>query len=275
MVFGGDAVTHAWRTATVASGGETIYYEVTGADDAPVVVLTHGAGGSHAAWFQQVPVLAAAGYRVVTWDSRGFGNSTFTTGVLGADAAVADITAILAHAGIERVHLVGQSMGGWWATAFALAQPQRLSSLTLSNTVAGLWTDALFAHFTNVAASTRPDEGRLGVHSALGPSFLTRDPARAFLYQQLNTFHSPPMGAVVKSLTGGRVEHATLDALGIRILVITGTDDALFPAPLIRESASRLANATIVEIGDAGHSPYFERPAKYNAALLQFLADTP
>jgi len=36
---------HTWRTATVESSGETIYYEVTGADDAPAILLTHGAGG--------------------------------------------------------------------------------------------------------------------------------------------------------------------------------------------------------------------------------------
>ena len=78
-------MTHRWNAATVESGGESIYYEITGADDAAeTVVLTHGAGGSHAAWFQQVPALADAGYRVVTWDSRGFGNSTFTSGVLCA-----------------------------------------------------------------------------------------------------------------------------------------------------------------------------------------------
>jgi 3-oxoadipate enol-lactonase len=267
-------VTHRWRTATVASGGETIYYEVTGADDAPVVVLTHGAGGSHAAWFQQVPSLADAGYRVVTWDSRGFGRSTFTTGAIGADAAVDDLVAVLDAIGGARVHLVGQSMGGWWATAFALAQPQRLRSLTLSNTVAGLWTDALFEHFANfVAGAAGAGESRLGVHNALGRSFVTRDPARAFLYQQLNTFHAPPMAAVGRVLAGERVEHAALDALGIPILVITGTDDPLFPAPLVTESASRLANARVVEIGDAGHSPYFERPEEYNAALLRFLAE--
>jgi pimeloyl-ACP methyl ester carboxylesterase len=268
-------MTHAWRTATVASGGETIYYEVTGTDDAPAVVLTHGAGGSHAAWFQQVPALADAGYRVVTWDSRGFGRSTFATGTLGTDAAVADLVAVLDAAGIERAHLVGQSMGGWWVSAFALAHPHRLRSLTLSNTVAGLWTDELVEHFAHFAAgAAAPDDSRLGVHSALGPSLVRRDPARAFLYQQLNTFHDPPMGLVAHALTGSRIEHAALDAVGIPILVITGTDDALFPAPLVTDSASRLAHATIVEIGDAGHSPYFERPDEYNAALLRFLAAT-
>src|ERR1700704_4435202 len=136
-------MTHLWKTATVASGGETIYYEVTGADGAPAVVLTLGAGGSHAAWFQQVPALADAGYRVVTWDSRGFGRSTYDTGVLGCDAAVADLAAVLDAVGVQRAHLVGQSMGGWWVTAFALAHTSRVLSLTLSNTVGGLWTDAL------------------------------------------------------------------------------------------------------------------------------------
>jgi len=267
-------VTHRWQTASVASGGETIYYEVTGADDAPAVVLTHGAGGSHAAWFQQVPPLADAGYRVVTWDSRGFGRSTFTTGVMSADTAVDDLVAVLDAIGCKRVHLVGQSMGGWWATAFALAQPHRLRSLTLSNTVAGLWTDALFEHFANfVAGAAAADESRLGVHNAVGPSFAARDPAHAFLYQQLNTFHDPPMAAVGRVLADARIEHAALDALGIPILVITASDDALFPAPLVTDSASRLINARVVEIGDAGHSPYFERPDEYNAALLGFLAE--
>jgi 3-oxoadipate enol-lactonase len=267
-------MSHVWRTETVESGGERIYYEVTGPDDAPAVVLTHGAGGSHAAWFQQVPALADAGYRVVTWDARGFGNSTFDRGEFSTDTAIAALGAVLDAVGVDRVHLVGQSMGGWWATGFALAHPARLRSLTLSNTVAGLWTDELIQHFATFMTSPPAFDGnRLGVHSAISASFAQRDPAGAFLYQQLNTFHSPPMGAVGRALTGGHIEHAALDALGIPILVITATDDGLFPAPLIIDSASRLTNATIVEIADAGHSPYFERPDEYNAALLGFLAE--
>jgi 3-oxoadipate enol-lactonase len=270
-------MTHPWQTGTVSSGGETIYYEVIGAADAPPVVLTHGAGGSHAAWFQQVPALADAGFRVITWDSRGFGLSTFETGVLDSDAAVADLATVLDEVGVERVHLVGQSMGGWWVTAFALAHPSRVLSLTLSNTIGGLWTDALFQHFASFVAAAADadadaDDSRMGVHSALGTSFVTRDPARAFLYQQLNTFHTPPLAAIAAALGGARVEHATLDALEIPMLVITGSDDVLFPAALVRDSASRLMHATIIEIADAGHSPYFERPDEYNAALLQHLA---
>jgi 3-oxoadipate enol-lactonase len=81
------------------------------------------------------------------------------------------------------------------------------------------------------------------------------------------------MGDVVSALLGAKYSHAALDATGIPVLVITGTDDALFPAPLVHDSAARLANARIVEVADAGHSPYFERPEAYNAALLEFLAE--
>ncbi len=264
-------MTHRWRTATVDSGGEDIYYEVTGDDDAPTIVLTHGAGGSHAAWFQQVPVLADAGYRVVTWDCRGFGSSTYRTGVHGTDAAVADIDAVLEAIGADRVDVCGQSMGGWWVTGYTMANPQRVRSLTLSNTAGALWTDALEAHFRDFATRPQAAADRLGAHAALSPALVTHDPARAFLYQQLNTFHTPPMADIVTAIMGARIAHADLDALGIPILMITGSDDQLFPAPLIVDNASRLTNATLVEIADAGHSPYFERPDEYNDALLRFL----
>jgi pimeloyl-ACP methyl ester carboxylesterase len=260
-----------WQTGTVECGGETIYFEETGSPDAPTVVLTHGAGGSHAAWFQQVPVLAAHGYRVVTWDSRGFGNTTYASGSHGCDPAVADMMAVFDATNTSDAHLAGQSMGGWWVTAFTLAHPERVKTLTLSNTVGGLWTDELFAHFATLSAPRDADEQQLGAHPALSPKLVERDPARAFLYQQLNTFHTPPMGDVVVALASNRFEHAQLDATNVPVLVISGTDDPLFPAPLVAQSAGRLAHASYVEIPDAGHSPYFERPDEYSRTLLEFL----
>ena len=180
--------------------------------------------------------------------------------------------AVLDAAGAPAAHLVGQSMGGWWVTAFTLAHPERVASLTLSNTIGGLWTDALLDWFRTNAGASASDTPRLGVHPALGTGLVATDPARAFLYQQLNTFHAPPMGAVMKALTGTRVEPEALDETGVRVQLITGSEDALFPAALVIESAARLANVVIVEIPGAGHSPYFETPDEYNAALATFLA---
>lgn len=268
-------MTARWRTGTVESGGEKIYYEVSGDDDLPAILLTHGAGGTHVAWYQQVVALVAHGFRVITWDCRGFGNSTFCTGVFGAAASVTDMARVLDATGAASAHLVGQSMGGWWSTAFTVTHPARARSLTLSNTVGALWTPPLRGYvqgwFESRLSADPAAEQRLGAHAAISPRFVERDPARAFLYQQLNTLHTPPMSVVGRTLIGESVSHQDLDGTGVPVQVITSAEDTLFPPHLVLDSARRLANPAVVEIAEAGHSAYFEQPDRYNDAVLGFL----
>ena len=145
----------------------------------------------------------------------------------------------------------------------------------MSNTVGGLWTAPLREYVHRwLAARAAADFGaaqRLGAHAALSPTFVDRDPARAFLYQELNTFHTPPMSAVAAALTGEAVAHADLDATGVPVLVITSADDVLFPPRLVLDSARQLADAAVLEIPEAGHSAYFERPDRYNDAVIAFV----
>src|SRR5689334_2105542 len=140
-----------WTTGRVEVDGEEIYFEVAGPEgagpDVATVVLGHGAGGSHAVWYQQVPVLART-CRVVTWDTRGFGCSTCRSGRLDPATCAADLVAVLDAIGAAApVHLVGQSMGGWWLTACALAHPERLASLTYTGTAGGVHTPELDRYF--------------------------------------------------------------------------------------------------------------------------------
>lgn len=253
--------------------GEELYYELAhrGEDTRPVVVLTHGAGGSHAVWFHQVPTLAEH-FRVLTWDSRGFGNSSCRSGEVRVQDAVADLAAILADcgAGDAPLHLVGQSMGGWWVVAFALAHPGRVASLTLSDTPGGVWTEALRDHFTAGTRGRPLQTDEVGVHRALGATTMRERPAQAFLYQQLGSFFEPPMKAVLRTLADAQVDPAAVRALGVPLLVIAGEEDEIFPASMLRDLAERLG-ARYGEVPAAGHSPYFESPAAYDAVLLPFL----
>ena len=260
-----------WTTGRVESAGEEIYYEVTTPDEfRHTIVLGHGAGGSHAVWYQQVPVLARA-HRVVTWDTRGFGLSTCRTNTLDGDIAAQDLVAVLEAVGApEPVHLVGQSMGGWWLSAFAFRTPERIRSLTYTSTAGGLFTDALDEHFrTTLRSGVRP-EPVVGGHFATGPRLTRENPAHAFLYQQLNTFHEPPM-ALVAPATSRRYDLDAFSGLGIPTLFIGSSDDALFPAALLRDVAERVG-ARYEFIEGAGHSPYFEQPDDWNRVYLQFLA---
>jgi len=119
-----------------------LYYEVHGpfrpwVDEPQTIVFHHGVAASSQIWADWIPVLASR-FRVVTFDMRAFGASSAPPP--GFDwsfgGLVSDLRHVVDTAGAERFHLVGESIGGTAAIAFALAFPERVSSLTLSNAAA-------------------------------------------------------------------------------------------------------------------------------------------
>jgi non-heme chloroperoxidase len=100
--------------ATVTAGQENnteikIYYEDHGAGQP--VVLIHVYPLSGRAWDKQVLVLLEAGYRVVTYDRRGFGQSSQPTSGYDYDTFAADLNALLEHLDLRDTVLAGHSMG--------------------------------------------------------------------------------------------------------------------------------------------------------------------
>ena len=92
--------------------GESIelYFEDHG--DGPPVVLIHGWPLSGRSWERQVPVLVDAGYRVITYDRRGFGSSSQAWSGYDYDTLAGDLEALLVHLDLRGATLVGFSMGG-------------------------------------------------------------------------------------------------------------------------------------------------------------------
>lgn len=98
--------------------------------DGPAVVLTHGAGLDHTMWDEQVVALAEGGYRVVVWDMRGHGESTLAHDARFTPSdALDDLAALLEECGVGRAVLVGHSLGGNLAQAFARAHPEQVVGL--------------------------------------------------------------------------------------------------------------------------------------------------
>jgi len=92
------------------SGNIDLYYEDHGSGKP--VVLIHGYPLSGASWEKQVPVLLEAGYRVITYDRRGFGQSSKPTTGYNYDTFAEDLRMLLNHLGLRDFALVGFSMGG-------------------------------------------------------------------------------------------------------------------------------------------------------------------
>lgn len=248
--------------------GERIWFETAGAG--PDLVLCHGLGGNAAVWFQQVPHFAQ-NFRVITWDQRGFGRSTNRARKHGPLSAVSDLRALLDHLEVQQAHVVGQSMGGWAALGAAIASPDRIASLVLACTTAGIPVDR-----SSVARPRHSPSSvalPLGVHPAIGERLPLLDPARAYLYQALGSFGDRPPDAEFMALLAG----TTFDGEAIRnlvapVLIIVGELDPLMTPALLREAATWLSRVSVAEMPGLGHSPYFEEPQSWNRVVEDFFA---
>src|SRR6202167_4071323 len=87
-----------------------LYYEDHGAGSA--VILIHGYPLDGASWEKQIPVLLAAGHRVITYDRRGFVKSSKPTIAYNYDTFAADLRKLITHLKLDKFALVGFSMGG-------------------------------------------------------------------------------------------------------------------------------------------------------------------
>jgi len=91
------------------SGSIDLHYEDAGSG--PPVVLIHGYPLSGRAWDKQVPVLLEAGHRVITYDRRGFGQSSQPTSGYDYDTFAADLKTLMDKLDLQEATLVGHSMG--------------------------------------------------------------------------------------------------------------------------------------------------------------------
>ena len=253
--------------------GESIYYETVGALSGPVVAFTHGMGGNHMIWYQQVAYFAPF-CRVITWDQRGFGRSTNVTGNASPQNAAADLAALLQHLDADDVHVVGQSLGGWASLGFTLRHPHRVRSLVLADTIAGIRSPRIEREFREYSArvATAAAPNAIDCHPALEREFGRRDRAKAFLYHQISGVSlAPPVATLRRQLPESFWPADEIARMTVPTLFVVGERDDIFPPDLIREAASRVPGATVREIPVAGHSPYFETPDQWNEIVHGFI----
>ena len=102
------------------------------------IVFLHGLGATSESWLLQETYFMEKGFRVVIPDMRGFGKSGFGGNSLPINRLAADIAELMDQLHIDKATVVGISMGGVVALALALARPEKISKLVLTNTFAAL-----------------------------------------------------------------------------------------------------------------------------------------
>ncbi len=244
------------------------------------VVLIHGFGASMYGWRHQLAPLAAAGYRVVTFDNRGFGFSDKPAhGYHNAEYAHL-VVSLLDSLGIASAVLVGHSMGGAIAAEVARAYPDRVRGLVLVD-AAGFgvrWPGALkLARWPFVGAVATAFRGRWITSRILRSTFA--DP-RKVTDADVDQYYAPVPDPDYGRALRGVLREFRFDTLGGRLasvqtptLVLWGDADRWISIGDGIRFARELPRSEFVVLQRTGHDAPEESPDQVNRLLLEFLKE--
>ncbi|MFI9580863.1 alpha/beta fold hydrolase [Streptomyces sp. NPDC052236] len=266
--------------ATAHVNGIIIGYDDQGDRDGMPLLLVHGHPFNRTMWAPQAEEFATAGYRVVTPDLRGYGESGVVPGITPLGVFARDIAGLMDLLGLDRVLLGGLSMGGQIVMEFYRLFPDRVSGLLLADTFpAAEKPEGKVSR--NAMADRLLVEGMGGyadevIDKMVAPYNITALPeVAAHVLGMMRT--TPPEGAA--AALRGRAERPDycelLTEVTVPALVVVGVDDEYTPVSDAEFMHQQLPDSTLAVIEGSAHMPNLERPAEFNAALARFLGQRP
>ncbi len=261
-----------------------IYYEDFGRGRP--VVLIHGWPLSGRSWESQVGPLIEAGYRVITYDRRGYGASSQVWDGYDYDTLAGDLNGLLEHLDLREVTIVGFSMGGGEVARYlGTYGSARIASAVLASAVPpylyrsednpdGGLDDATIEQFETGVKTDRPAFVKGFVDSFLTAgekTDLVSDATHEYL-RDLAAFASPKgtldcIGSFAR--TDFREDLATFD---VPTLVIHGDSDGVVPFEVSgKRSAEMIKDSTLVVIKGGPHGINTSHVEEFNSALIDFL----
>jgi 3-oxoadipate enol-lactonase len=237
------------------------------------VMLLHSIGTDGRLWQQQLGPLSAR-YRLLVPDARGHGRSGW---IHGAELTIADwvedISSVLDDAGAGPVVLVGLSMGGVQALAFALAHPERVRGLVLADTFAQLDAEVAKAKVRTLVSQTTEGMESFAdryLNQTLTDGHADDAAVRAVLRDAIANVPADAYAASTRACFGVRLG-ARLPEVRPPTLVLWGELDNKTPRRLAQDLAAGIPGSSYEEIPAAGHLSAVENPEAFTDALTRFI----
>jgi pimeloyl-ACP methyl ester carboxylesterase len=275
------AVTH---TATVR-GSEVTYVDLGDGPGEPIVWI-HGLGACWQTWLENLPHFARS-HRCIALDLPGFGASPMPAEDISIERYAAVVDELLRQLGVERAIVVGNSMGGFIATELAIRFPTVVSRLVLVS-AAVFWQE--YRRARPLVALAQASEAVVGRALVSAEPALIRRPGLRAAALAFGGFHLPHLLSrelqaellVTARRTAGFLPalqalasfplREELPDIACPTLIVWGTHDTLVGAEHADELARLIPDARKVVFERTGHVPMLERPARFNAAVDEFLA---
>lgn len=240
----------------------------------PVALFIHGFPLDSTMWIEQLTDLSDS-RRCIAPDLRGFGRSSPVTGDSLSMAQLADdLAGVLDLVSEEKADVIGLSMGGYVAMAFAEVYPHRLRSLALVDTRSGA-DSAEGKAGRDAMADTLVSEGRVAIAQAMQSGLPAPDAPVKIQARIRSMVEACPYETIVAALGGMRDRPdrtAVLRSVAVPAAVIVGERDAVTPPAESEAMITELPDASLHVIADAGHMSPIEQPIAVNAALRDLFA---
>jgi len=249
----------------------------------PLVVMVPGLGDLKEEYRFLAPRLVAAGFRAVTMDIRGHGESSTGWSDHTSSALGSDVVALVRHLNAGPATVIGTSMGAGAAAWAAAEAPDAVSGLVLIGPFVrevpmARWKKVLFKAIAHTAFVGPWAPSAWGMYYA--SLYPTAQPADFDEYRArlvANLKEPGRMGALQAMLAASKADvEARLGEIRSPALVLMGTKDPDFDDPAVEaETVARLLKGRPLMIDGAGHYPHAEMPERTAPAILDFLARAP
>ena len=229
------------------------------------LVLLHGYPLDHHLWDDVAPLLEDT-FDLILPDLRGFGESTTVDSPYSMDDYASDIAGLLDQLGIQKAAIVGHSMGGYVALAFARLYRERVSGLGLVSTqVLADPPDRKEARYKSAADVSGNGIG--GVVEAMAPKFTSDERLQASARAAMERQQPAAFIGALKAMAERKDSTSLLPAFKFPVVIIHGEADALIPIDRAREVKNAVPHAHLVELNGAGHMPMMEAKEETAGAL--------
>ncbi|MFI9450518.1 alpha/beta fold hydrolase [Amycolatopsis sp. NPDC052450] len=243
------------------------------------VVLVHGHPFNRSMWRPQAERFSREGYRVITADLRGYGETTVVPGKTGLDVFAADIVRLADHLGLGRFVLGGLSMGGQIVMEFHRTYPDRVAGLLLADTSPQEETEE-GRRVRNEMADRVLAEGLDPYAEEVLTKMVSPENVRTMpdvAAHVLGMMRTTPKEGAAAALRG-RAERPdyrdSLTQVRVPSLVVVGTEDEFTPVSDAELMHDLIPGSTLAVIEGAAHMPNLEREAEFNTVFAQFLKET-
>lgn len=243
--------------------------DVTGEPAEGAIVCVHPINSAAVVWEPVAPLL---GRPVVTLDLRGHGTSTMEGPFTVEEGYVPDVLAVLDALDLQRVHLVGGSLGGTICIALAAKLPARVASVTTfgSTLGTGVPAAAIDAMVAELTAKGTAGYFRELVPQVLGTAYRADTGILAAMAVAAGTRQEQVVAAILHGAFGADVRHlaGAVREAGIPVLAVAGTEDPTTPPGMSEELAERTGGRAGVLPG-VGHLPMLEVPQRVAGLITE------